>query len=157
MRIRRGLTHPPSWKACSPHSGFPLHACCTALGCTVPTRSDPEVLVEEEQYREKQEAMAKTRPWKCSSSSCKPPQNAPWAPALWKKLLTLAEKKPFSLLPQASFMGWYEVCLSLRSSRPLWEGCKVHLLALLRKWGLCTLHAQTSALTAADRMLMSCP
>ncbi|OWK62752.1 Glutamine-rich protein 2 [Lonchura striata] len=48
--------------------------------CT--TRSDPEVLVEEEQHGEKQEAMAKTPPWECSSSSPRPPQNPPWAPVL---------------------------------------------------------------------------
>lgn len=31
-----------------------------------------------------------------------------------EKTLTLVEIKPLQLLPTASFMGWYEVCLSLR-------------------------------------------
>lgn len=114
MRSRRRLTLLPWWRACSPHSGLPLHACCTSIVCTVPTQSDPEVLVEEEQHGEKQEAMAKTPTRNVHPEAPNPHKMHPGLQLCGKNFESCGKKKPLQLLPTASAMGWYEVCLSLR-------------------------------------------
>lgn len=152
VRSRGGSTPPPSW---SLHPGLPLHAHCISLGGTVPTQSDPEVLVGEE-HGEKQEVMAE---FSLGTLILKPQTliKCTLGSSFVKKTSALVEKNPLQLLPTASFMGWHEVRLSLRRvHRPLSEGCKVQLLPLLKEWGPGTLHAQPCALPAADGMLWSC-
>ncbi|NXL40818.1 H3 protein, partial [Glaucidium brasilianum] len=84
-------------------------------------------------------------------------------PDLWQKL-RVSRKKPFELLPSASFR---ELVRSFGAARKgfgvqgaavaaLREGCEAHLLLLLEEWGLCALHAKRSIIQTADVRLVRC-
>ncbi|NXL68955.1 H3 protein, partial [Chordeiles acutipennis] len=84
-------------------------------------------------------------------------------PALWKKL-RLFKKKPFRLLPAASFGALVRSCSVLRAGfgvhgaavAALRDGCEVHLLALLEEWALCARHAKRTLIQSADIRLVRC-
>lgn len=77
--------------------------------------SDPEVLVEEEQHGEKQEAMARTLPMTMLILKLQSPEKMhPGLQGFCGKNLDSCGIKPPSAYSPSLFHGWYEVCLSLR-------------------------------------------
>lgn len=114
VRSRGGSTTPPSW---SLHPGLPLHAHCISLGGTVPTQSDPEVLVGEE-HGEKQEVMAE---FSLGTLILKPQTliKCTLGSRFVKKTSALVEKTLFSYSPQPlSWAGMRCACHSGGSTGP---------------------------------------